>query len=197
MVLVRDRRAEERHDAVAGVLVDRALEAVHAVGEDLEEALEDRVPLLGVDLLGELHRALHVGEEHRHLLALALERRRATAGSSRPGASACRRAARARAGSTRAAAGGAPPARAPHSPQNFAAGGSSLPQPAQRRSERRPALEAELRTRGVRVAAARAGQRTQPRRFAPARSRSRAVTRISTSAPGTASSTTPIAVHAG
>ena len=85
MILVRDRRAEERHDAVAGVLVDGALEAVHAVREDLEESLEDRVPLLGSDLLGELHRALHVGEQHRHLLALAFERRSAIAGSARRG----------------------------------------------------------------------------------------------------------------
>ncbi len=60
--------------AVARVLVDRPLEAVHAVGEDLEEAVHDPVPVLGVDLLGEIHRALHVGEEHRHLLALAFER---------------------------------------------------------------------------------------------------------------------------
>ena len=73
VVLVGDGRAEERHDAVAGVLVDRALEAVDAVGQDLEEAVEDPVPLLGVDLLGQLHRALHVGEEHGDLLALALE----------------------------------------------------------------------------------------------------------------------------
>ena len=68
-----DRRAEERHDAVAGELVHRTLEAVHPLGEELEEAIEDVVPLLGIELLGELHRALHVGEEHRHLLALALE----------------------------------------------------------------------------------------------------------------------------
>jgi hypothetical protein len=73
VVLVCDRRAEERHDAVAGVLVDGALEAVHAVGQDLEEAVEDPVPRLGIDSLGELHRALHVREHHRHLLALALE----------------------------------------------------------------------------------------------------------------------------
>ena len=73
MVLVRDRRAEQRHDPVAGVLVDRALEAVNALGEDREEAIHDPVPLLGIDLLGELHRALHVGEEHRHLLPLAFE----------------------------------------------------------------------------------------------------------------------------
>jgi hypothetical protein len=74
VILVRDRRAEERHDAVAGVLVDGAFEAVHAVGEDLEEALEDAMPRLGIELLGELRRALHVGEEHGDLLALAFER---------------------------------------------------------------------------------------------------------------------------
>src|SRR5437016_5363454 len=74
VVLVRDRRPEERHDAVAGVLVHRALEAVHALGQQLEEAVDDPVPLLGIELLGELHRALHVGEEHGHLLALAFER---------------------------------------------------------------------------------------------------------------------------
>jgi hypothetical protein len=46
VVLVGDRRAEERHDAVAGELVDGALEAVDALGEEAEEAVEDRVPLL-------------------------------------------------------------------------------------------------------------------------------------------------------
>jgi hypothetical protein len=75
VVLVRDGRAEERHDAVAGVLVDGALEAVHALGQDLEEAVEDAVPRLGVQPLRQLHRTLHVREEHRHVLALALERR--------------------------------------------------------------------------------------------------------------------------
>ena len=35
MVFVRNGRTEERHDAVARVLVDRPLEAVHAVGQDL------------------------------------------------------------------------------------------------------------------------------------------------------------------
>jgi hypothetical protein len=73
MVLVSDRGAEKRHDAVAGVLVDRPLEAVNAVGEDLEEAVENPVPFFRVELLGEIHRALHVGEEDRHLLALAFE----------------------------------------------------------------------------------------------------------------------------
>jgi len=75
VVLVRDRRAEEGHDAVAGVLVHRPLEAVHAVGKDLEEAIEDGVPLLRIELFRQLHRALHVGEEDGHLLALAFEGR--------------------------------------------------------------------------------------------------------------------------
>jgi hypothetical protein len=73
VILVRDRRPEQRHDAVAGVLVHCAFEAVHAVGENGEELVEDRVPLLRVELLGQLHRTLHVGEEDGDLLALALK----------------------------------------------------------------------------------------------------------------------------
>ena len=73
MVLVSDGRAEERHDAVARVLIHAPLEAVHAVGQDLEEAVENHVPLLWIDLARQLDRALHVCEEHRHLFALALE----------------------------------------------------------------------------------------------------------------------------
>jgi hypothetical protein len=73
MILVRNRRAEQRHHTVARVLVNRALEAVDAVAEDREEAVEDLVPLLGIDLLGEIHRALHVPEEHGDLLSLAFE----------------------------------------------------------------------------------------------------------------------------
>jgi hypothetical protein len=41
--------------SVAGVLVDRPLEAVNAVGQDLEKTLHDPVPVLGVDRLGEIH----------------------------------------------------------------------------------------------------------------------------------------------
>jgi hypothetical protein len=75
VVLVRERRAEQRHHAVAGVLVHGALEAMHAVGEEGEEAIHHRVPFLGVHLLGECHRALHVGEEDGDRLALADQRR--------------------------------------------------------------------------------------------------------------------------
>ena len=74
VVLVGDGGAEERHDAVAGVLVDGPLVAVDAVGENAEEAIEEAMPVLGVDALGELHRARDVREEHGDRLALALER---------------------------------------------------------------------------------------------------------------------------
>jgi hypothetical protein len=75
VILQSERRAEQGHDPVASELVHGAFEAVHAVGKDLEEGVENVVPLLGVELFGERHRALHVGKEHRHVLALALERR--------------------------------------------------------------------------------------------------------------------------
>ncbi len=73
MVLVGNGRPEQRHNAVAGELVDETLEALDAVGKDLEEALHDGAPLLGVELLGEVHRPLHVGEEHADLFAFAFE----------------------------------------------------------------------------------------------------------------------------
>ncbi len=72
------RRAREagpplcRRD-VARVLVHRPYVAMHAVGEDLEEPVENAVPLLGVHRLRELQRALHVREQDGHLLALTLE----------------------------------------------------------------------------------------------------------------------------
>ncbi len=74
VILVGDRRPEQRHDAVSRVLVHRPLEAVHALGQYLEETVEDRMPLLGVELLGQFHRAFDIREQDRDLLALALER---------------------------------------------------------------------------------------------------------------------------
>ena len=66
--------AIQRHDAVAGVLVHRAFEAVYVFGEDGEEMFEDGVPFLGAELLSEFHRTLRFGERHGHLFALAFER---------------------------------------------------------------------------------------------------------------------------
>src|SRR5207247_1173962 len=74
VVLVGDRGAEERHDAVAGVLVDGPLVSVNAARKDPEQTIEQPMPFLWIDALRELHRAHDVGEEDGDQLALAPER---------------------------------------------------------------------------------------------------------------------------
>ena len=74
VVLVRQRRAEQRHDPVAHHLVDGALVAVDGLHHVLEHGVEELAGLLGIAVGEQLHRALEVGEEDGHLLALALER---------------------------------------------------------------------------------------------------------------------------
>ena len=73
VVLVGERRAEERHDPVAHDLVDGALVAVDGLHHPLEDRVEELARLLGVTVGEQLHRALEVGEEDRDLLALALQ----------------------------------------------------------------------------------------------------------------------------
>jgi hypothetical protein len=73
VVLVRQRRAEERHDPIAHHLVDGALVAVHRLHHPLDHRVEDLSSLLGVAVGEQLHRALEVSEEDRDLLALPLE----------------------------------------------------------------------------------------------------------------------------
>ena len=92
VVLVRERRAEERHDAVAHHLVHVALVAVDRFHHALEDGVEQPPGFLGVAVGEELHRAFEVGEEHGDLLALA-DHRGARSGSCRRGAAVCRPAA--------------------------------------------------------------------------------------------------------
>src|SRR5262252_3359252 len=73
MVVVGDGRAEESHDAVAHDLVHRALEAVDGLHHALEHGVEDLARFLGITVGEELHGAFEVGEQNRHLLALAFE----------------------------------------------------------------------------------------------------------------------------
>ncbi len=73
VVLVGERRAEERHDPVAHHLVDGALVAMDGLHHALEDGVEELARLLGVAVGEQLHRALEVGEEDRDLLALALQ----------------------------------------------------------------------------------------------------------------------------
>ena len=73
VILVGERSAEERHDPIAGELVNRALEAVNTITEDREEPLHDPPPDLRVGPLGQVHRADHVREQHRDLLTLPIQ----------------------------------------------------------------------------------------------------------------------------
>ncbi len=73
VILVGDRRTEQRHDPVAHHLVDGALVAVDGLHHPLEDRVEELPRLLGITVGEQLHRALEVGEEDRDLLALALE----------------------------------------------------------------------------------------------------------------------------
>ena len=75
VVLMRDRRAEQRHDAIAQDPVDRALVAVHAVHHHAERRIQDPPGVLRIGVLDQRERTLDVGEQHGDLLALALERR--------------------------------------------------------------------------------------------------------------------------
>jgi hypothetical protein len=73
VVFVGNRRAEQRHDAVTHDLVHGALVAMHGFHHEFEDGVEDIARLLGVAIREQLHRALEVGEEHGHLLPLALQ----------------------------------------------------------------------------------------------------------------------------
>jgi hypothetical protein len=75
VILVGERRPEQGHDPVAHDLVDGTLVPVHRLHHPLEHGVEDASRLLGIAVGEQLHRALEVGEEHGHLLALTLQRR--------------------------------------------------------------------------------------------------------------------------
>ena len=144
VILVGERRAEQRHEAVAEELVHRAFVAMHLRERRLEEAAQERVHAVGADPLGEGGGADEVAEEHGDGLALALH------GGARgedllgemPGRVGLRRGARGRrggrldpgaaAGQKRAPSGSAAPhaaqcapSRVPHATQNRALAGLS------------------------------------------------------------------------
>jgi hypothetical protein len=82
MVLVRDRRAEEREDAVAARVGHPAVVAVHGVRHHGEGGVDDAARVLGVEAIDQLHRPLDVGEQRGDGLALA-RRHRATVAEER------------------------------------------------------------------------------------------------------------------
>jgi hypothetical protein len=73
VVLVGEGRPEERHDPVAHHLVHGALIAMDGLHHELEDRVKDLPRFLGITVGEQLHRAFHIGEQHRHLLTLTLE----------------------------------------------------------------------------------------------------------------------------
>jgi hypothetical protein len=73
VVFVRKWSAEDGHDAVAHHLVHRALVPVNRIHHLFEHRIEQLAGVLRVPVREQLHGALHVREQNRHLLALAFE----------------------------------------------------------------------------------------------------------------------------
>jgi hypothetical protein len=74
VILVRDRRAKDRHDPVARRMGDGALVAVNRVDHAVDRRIEEPVRLLRVEIADERGRVRDVGEQGRRDLALAFGR---------------------------------------------------------------------------------------------------------------------------
>ena len=70
VVLQRHRRAEHRHDPVAGELVHRAAVTLHYCRAAVGQLGHDLAQPLRTHRRGDVHGMHHVGEQHRHLLVL-------------------------------------------------------------------------------------------------------------------------------
>ena len=77
VVLVRDRRAEQREDAVAGRLHDVPVVAMDRVDHQLQRRIDNRARLFRVEVAHQFGRTLDVGEQRGDGLALAFHRLRA------------------------------------------------------------------------------------------------------------------------
>jgi hypothetical protein len=71
---VRGRRPEDGDDGIADELLDGAAVALELVAEPRVVRREQGPDVLGVEALGALGRADHVGEDDRHALALLARR---------------------------------------------------------------------------------------------------------------------------
>jgi hypothetical protein len=67
VVLVGDRRPEQRHDPVAHDLVHGALVAVDRLYHALEDRIQELAGFLGISIRQQLHGSFEVGKQHRDL----------------------------------------------------------------------------------------------------------------------------------
>src|SRR5262249_11280267 len=72
VILVRDRRPKQRHDAVADKLGDSPFVALHRADDRLNAAVHDVVEVLGIELRGDAREVEDVGQKHGDLFPLAV-----------------------------------------------------------------------------------------------------------------------------
>jgi hypothetical protein len=73
VVLMGDRGAEERHDAITHDLIDGAFVKVNRLHHLLDDWIEKALRIFRIPGCNQLRGPLQVGEEHRHMLTLAFE----------------------------------------------------------------------------------------------------------------------------
>jgi hypothetical protein len=64
---------KQGHDAIAQHLVHRALIAVHGIHHAVNGRIQELLGGFRVEVLDQLGRVFDIGEQHRHLLALAFQ----------------------------------------------------------------------------------------------------------------------------
>ena len=73
VVLVRDRRTEQGHDAVALHSVDGTFVAADRIDHRIERRTQPQLRFFRVEILDQIRRTLDVSEQNRDLLALAFK----------------------------------------------------------------------------------------------------------------------------
>ena len=73
VIFMRQRRAEQRHDAVAQNLIDGAFVAVHCIHHDMQDRIEILAHLFGIELFHHAGRTADVGEQYGHVFALPFD----------------------------------------------------------------------------------------------------------------------------
>src|SRR5262245_51788804 len=74
MILMRQRRAEERHDPIAHDLVDRTLIPMDSLHHVLKDWIKEFACIFPITISQQLHGPFHIRKENCDLLALAFER---------------------------------------------------------------------------------------------------------------------------
>ena len=73
MVLMRNGRAEQGKNAIAGGLHDISAVSMDGIDHQLEGRIDNRTGFLRVEVLHQLHRTFDIGEQRGHRLTLTFE----------------------------------------------------------------------------------------------------------------------------